>query len=161
MLIDPDKYDVALADKQGRPLIVVRRGRSGTDPILLDRVGSRQEGLVSVAAAAVVMDVGPEDASFEVCGNVGVTVSGAAYNFNIFCTYTDEQNVARTLLITLQLVNGSVLTNVQNGASTVPYHFNRVGLRAKAGTKISVVPNGTFTNVTYNFEARIERVQTF
>lgn len=159
MNINPDLYDVVLQDKSGHPLAVIRKGAAPRDPLFLDRSGGRLEALTAAAVLAV-MDVGPEDASFEIGGNIGVTVSGATYNFNVIASYTDEQNVARSLLIVFQLVNGSTLTNVQNGASTVPYHFTRVGIRAKAGTKISVATSGTFTNVTYNGEARIERVQS-
>ena len=109
------------------------------------------------AAAAATYTVGAADGSFLVSGNVLVTTS-TTHSFSLDVDYTDESNVARTLLLPMaqlagNFVTGGLITNV-TGAG--PYESAVVQIRCKAATTITIrVSNGTFTTVAYNSEGLI------
>lgn len=95
------------------------------------------------------------DSSYMVWANVLVTVS-TTHSFQVQCTYTDEGNTARTLILALQLVSGAAGTtsNINNSA-TVPYMAYPIAIRVKANTAVTLLTSGTFTTVTYNVEGFI------
>lgn len=112
------------------------------------------------AAAAATYTVGAADGSFEVSGNVLVTAS-TTHSFSLDVSYTDESNTARTLILPMALLTGSLLSGglITNVSGAVPYHSVVVQIRAKAATAITVrVSAGTFTSVTYNSEGLIKQV---
>lgn len=151
-----------LTDKSGRPLLQV----SDDGRFLLTGDGlrlfgeppaaaGRQVGATGAIAQLAVFQVGGEDGSFVVEGNLLVTTVGTI-NANVTVGYTDEAGNVRSLLVVMQLVAGSTVTNATTAA---PHHFTQATFRAKAGTTITVATTGTFTgSPVYNAEARIRQV---
>lgn len=112
------------------------------------------------AAAAATYTVGAADGTFEVSGNVLVTVS-TTHSFSLDVAYTDESNTARTLILPMQLLAGAFITGglMTNVTGVGPYGSSVIQIRCKASTAITIrVSNGTFTTVTYNSEGCIKQV---
>lgn len=114
----------------------------------------------SRAAAAATYTVGAADGSFMVSGNVLVTAS-ATHSFSLDVSYTDEGNVARTLILPMAQLAGAFVTGglITAVTGTGPYESVSLQIRAKASTAITIrVSNGTFTSVTYNSEGSIRQI---
>ena len=112
------------------------------------------------AAAAATYTVGAADGTFEVSGNVLVTAS-TTHSFSLDVSYTDEGNVARTLILPVAQLAGAFVTGglITNVTGTGPYEGAVVTIRCKAATSITIrVSAGTFTTVTYNSEGSIKQV---
>lgn len=118
----------------------------------------RSAAVVAAAVAAICsLVVGSADASFEVTGNILVTTSSAEA-FALQCTYTDEGNTARTLVIPISVIAGTVAVATAFANGAVPYHGHVLRIRAKAGSTITIKTAGTFTGCTYNVEGSIKQV---
>jgi hypothetical protein len=110
------------------------------------------------AAAAIATFTPAADGSFEVSANVLVTTA-TVHAFGVTCTYTDEGNTARSLILPFVLVAGAAIAvSVANAVGAVPYIGLPCRIRAKGGTAITIQSAGTFTTVVYNVEATIEQV---
>lgn len=114
----------------------------------------------NAAVASVTTYTPTADGSFEVWANVKVTTA-TTHTFTIECSYTDEDNVARTLTMPFVLVaGGAIVTSITNTNGAVPYMGIPIRIRAKASTAILVRTQaaGTYTTVTYNVEASIMQI---
>lgn len=123
-------------------------------------VSIRAAGRVTAQAAAnasiSTFTVGAADGSFEVSGNVNVTVSTALAT-TLTCTYTDESNTARSMILPIQTLTG---TFVAGGAITGvgAWESPVMHIRCKAATVITILTStGTFTGVTYTAEGIIKQ----
>jgi len=97
------------------------------------------------------------DGSYQICANVLVTTSSAEA-FTVTVAYTDEGNTARTATLNLQLVNGTIGTNIAFANGAVAYMGIPLNIRCKASTSITVATTGTFTGCTYNVETIFKKV---
>ena len=113
------------------------------------RPAQQVNSLVTLAAYTV----GAADGTFLVSGNVNVTVATASL-IGISCTYTDESNTSRVLVLNLSNIAGVFATattlNTTGAFEGVPMH-----IRAKTATSITLATTGTVTTVTYTAEAFI------
>lgn len=114
-----------------------------------------QNGAVASVATATAQVA--NDETFIVTANVLVTVA-TNHTFTVTCTYTDEGNSSRTATMNFQIAAGTLGTSITNTNGAVPYMGIPLMIRAKAGTAITVATTGTFTTVTYNVDARIQRL---
>lgn len=100
--------------------------------------------------------VGAADGSFEVSANMNVTASTALAT-TLTCTYTDESNTARTMVLPIEQLSGSFIAAgaiTGTGAWETPV----MHIRAKAATAITILTSaGTFTSVTYTAEGIIKQ----
>lgn len=99
---------------------------------------------------------GAADGSFEVSGNMNVTVSTALAT-TMTCTYTDESNTSRVMVLPIQQLTGSF---VAGGAITGvgAWESPVMHIRVKASTAITIATSaGTFTGVTYTAEGIIKQ----
>lgn len=100
--------------------------------------------------------VGAADGTFLVSGNVNITVATASL-IGITCTYTDESNTSRALVLNLSNIAGVFATtttlNTAGAFEGVPMY-----IRAKASTSISLATTGTVTTVTYTAEGIIIQI---
>lgn len=97
---------------------------------------------------------GAADGSFDVSANMNVTVSTALVT-TLTCTYTDESNTARTMILPVQQLSGSFIAA---GAitGTGAWETPTMHIRVKASTAITILTSaGTFTGVTYTAEGLI------
>lgn len=115
----------------------------------------------SRSAAVATYTVGAADATFKVGGNVNVTAS-ATHTFSLDVTYTDETNVARTLILPMAQLAGAFITGglITAVTGTGPYESTSMIIRCKAATAITIRPSagGTYTSVTYNAAATIVKL---
>ena len=97
------------------------------------------------------------DGSYIISGNVLVTAS-TTHSFSMTVTYDDEDGTSRTLTLNFSNLAGTISTLITNAGGAVPYEGIPVHIRANGGSTITVQTTGTFTSVTYNCEAIIQRV---
>jgi hypothetical protein len=97
--------------------------------------------------------VGAADGSFMVSGNINVTIATASL-IGMSCTYTDESNTSRVLVLNFSNIAGVFATattlNTTGAFEGVPVH-----IRAKTGTTITLATTGTVTTATYTAEGII------
>jgi len=102
--------------------------------------------------------VGAADGSFEVSANMNVTAV-TVLSTTLTCTYTDESNTARTMILPVQQLTGSFIAGgliTATGAWETP----TMHIRCKASTVITIkTAAGTFTGVTYTAEGVIRQLQ--
>jgi hypothetical protein len=127
----------------------------------LNVANGRNAAVANAAVASVCSTlVGAADASYEVWMNVLVTTS-TTHTFTCQCTYTDEGNTARTVIMPFRLVGDTTAwTSSIAAAAAVPYMGGSLFIRAKALTTITLLTQaaGTYTAVTYNVEGFIRKV---
>lgn len=118
-------------------------------------------GRVTAQAAAnatiSTYTVGAADGSFQVSANMNVTVS-TALTTTMTCTYTDESNTSRVMVMPVQQLTGSFIAA---GAITGlgAWESPVMHIRCKAATTITIgTTAGTFTGVTYTAEGIIIQV---
>lgn len=117
-------------------------------------IGNQRVTAQTAAASLTAIPVGGSDGTFTVSANVNMTAVTLA-SFQTTCTYTDETNTSRTLVLNFSQINGTFVTTLTNALGAGAYEGVPVHIRAKAGTNITLATVGTFTTVTYNFEERI------
>ncbi len=103
--------------------------------------------------------VGAADGSFRISANMNVTGSTTLVT-TLTCTYTDESNTARTLVLPVSSLNGTmVAAGAISGAGATVWHTPAVHIRCKASTAITILTSaGTFTGVTYTAECSIQQI---
>jgi len=118
----------------------------------------RSTAQTGAVASVATYTVGAADGSFEVSANVLATTA-TTYSFNVTLAYTDESNVARSVVMNMMLLgagnisNSAPLSNTNGPAyMSLPIH-----IRCKAATVITIATSGTFTTVTYNVEGLIKQ----
>jgi hypothetical protein len=120
--------------------------------------GGRVTAQSAANASIATFTVGTNDSSFHVSANMNVTVV-TALSTTLQCTYTDESNAARTLILPVQQLNGNFVAGgliTGLGAWETPV----MHIRAKGGTTITILTaTGTFTGVTYTAEGVITQIQ--
>lgn len=115
----------------------------------------------SAANASIsTFTVGAADASFEVSANMNVTAS-TALTTTLTCTYTDESNTARTMILPVASLAGSfIAAGAITGAGASVWETPVMHIRAKAATAITILTSaGTFTGVTYTAEGVIKQTK--
>lgn len=113
----------------------------------------------SAANASIsTFTVGAADASFEVSGNMNVTVSTTLAT-TLTCTYTDESNTARSMILPIAPLSGTfTAAGAISGAGASVWHTSVMHIRCKAATVITILTSaGTFTGVTYTAEGIIKQ----
>lgn len=108
-------------------------------------------------ASVATYTVGSADGSFEVSMNFNATAVTVLAT-TMTCTYTDESNTARTMILPVQQVSGSFIAA---GAITATgaWETPAMHIRCKAGTAITLLTSaGTFTVVTYTVEGIIRQL---
>lgn len=132
---------------QGIPIIVAQART----------VAATNTGTASVAT----FTVGAADGTFEVGCNVLITTS-TTHSFSCDTTYTDESNVARTMVMPVEQLAGTFATSglMTNATGAGPYESAVMTIRAKAATAITIRTSagGTFTAVVYNIDGTIKQV---
>lgn len=108
-------------------------------------------------ASVATYTLGASDASFEVSGNVLVTVS-TLYNFTMACDYTDEGNTTRTITFSFSTLAGTFINAITNAQGAVPFEGVPLHIRCKANTSVNIYTTGSFTTVTYNAEGVIKQI---
>lgn len=116
-------------------------------------VDSRLTGQTAAVASVATYTVGASDATFWVSGNVNVTAYTAG-NFTLRVTYTNESN---------SVVNADLQGHFTSGYTTSisgagSFEAQPIQIRAKAGTTITILTQGTFTTLTYNVEGTITKI---
>jgi hypothetical protein len=113
------------------------------------------------SAAVATYTVGAADGTFVVSGNVNVTTS-TTHSFSLDCSYTDENNVARVLVMPMAQLAGSFVATglITNVTGAGPYESASMTIRCKAATSITIRPSagGTYTTCTYDTYANIQQV---
>jgi len=119
---------------------------------------NRLTGQTAAVASVTSYTVGAADGSFEISWNVKVTAVTSC-SFSVRVSYTDENGVSRSPQM-FGTVEGTATTvrTIVNGLGAVPYTGFTHRIRAQAGTTITVITSGFFTDVTYNVEADIKQV---
>jgi hypothetical protein len=109
-------------------------------------------------ASIATFTVGGADGSFEVSMNMNVTAA-TVISTALKCDYTDENNVARSMIFPVTGLTGSFLAGglvTATGAFETP----AMHIRCKAGTAITLyTAAGTFTGATYSAEGIIKQTQ--
>lgn len=108
-------------------------------------------------ASVATYTVGSADSSFEVSMNFNATAVTVLAT-TMTCTYTDESNTARTMILPVQQVSGSFIAA---GAVTATgaWETPAMHIRCKAGTVITLLTSaGTFTVVVYTVEGIIRQI---
>lgn len=113
----------------------------------------------SAANASICTYTAPAaDGSYEISMNMNVTAA-TALSTSMTCTYTDESNTARTMILPVTGLTGSFLAGglvTATGAFETPV----MHIRCKASTAITLfTATGTFTGVTYTAEGIIKQTQ--
>jgi hypothetical protein len=100
------------------------------------------------------------DGSYEVSANMNVTAS-TTLSTTLTCTYTDESNTARTMILPVTSLNGTmVAAGAISGAGASVWETPVMHIRVKASTAITILTStGTFTGVTYTAEGCIRQIQ--
>jgi len=111
---------------------------------------------VNALVTLATYTVGAADGSFTVSANINVTVATASL-IGVTCTYFDETNTSRSLVLNFSNIAGVFATtttlNTAGAFEGVPLH-----IRAKAGTLISLATTGTVTTATYTAEGIITQI---
>lgn len=122
-----------------------------------DTVAATNTGTASIAT----FTVGASDRTFEVGANCLITTS-TTHSFSLDCTYTDEGNTARTLVLPVTGLTATFLTNglMTNVTGAGPYESSVMTIRAKAATVITIRTSagGTYTTVVYNARGVIKAI---
>lgn len=108
-------------------------------------------------ASVATYTVGSADGTFEVSMNFNATAVTVLAT-TMTCTYTDESNTARTMILPVQQVSGSFIAA---GAITATgaWETPAMHIRCKAATAITLLTSaGTFTTVTYTVEGVIRQL---
>ena len=112
-------------------------------------------------ASIATYTVGAADGTFEVSANCLVTTS-TTHSFSLDVTYTDESDVARTLILPVAQLAGAFITGglITNVTGAGPYEATVLTIRAKATTAITVRTSagGTYTDVVYNARGVIKQI---
>lgn len=111
----------------------------------------------TASASLTAYTVGAADGSFLIAANVNITAVTVA-SFQVTCTYTDETNTSRTLVLNFSQINGTLVQTLTAALGTGAYEGVPLHIRAKAGTTITIASTGTFTTVTYNMEEFISQI---
>lgn len=121
-----------------------------------DTVAATNTGTASIATFTPSVD-----GTFQVGCNVLITTS-TTHSFSCDVTYTDEGNVARTMVLPVVQLAGTFVTTglITNVTGTGPYESPTMTIRVKASTAITVRTSsgGTFTGVVYNARGYIAKV---
>lgn len=121
-------------------------------------VGYARATAQSAANASVVTyTVGAADGTFQVSMNLNCTATTSLIT-TLTCTYTDESNTGRTLILPVTQLSGSFIAL---GAVTGlgAWESPVMHIRAKATTTITLLTSsGTYTGVTYTVEGLIVQV---
>lgn len=131
----------------------------GANSLGLPVVQARGRATAQAAANAsvVTFTVGAADGTFEVSMNLNATAVTVLAT-TMTCTYTDESNTARTMILPVQQLSGSFIAAgaiTATGAWETPV----MHIRCKAATVITLLTSaGTFTGVTYTVEGTIKQV---
>lgn len=137
-------------------LLIALAGSAGFGVPLI--VGYGRVTAQSAANASIAtFTVGAADGSFEVSGNLNATAV-TVLTTTLTCTYTDESNTARTMILPVAQVAGSFIAA---GAITATGAWESpvMHIRAKAATVITILTSaGTFTGVTYTAEGIIKQL---
>jgi hypothetical protein len=121
------------------------------------QIFGRSEAQTAAVAVVATYTVADADASFVVSANVQVTTA-TLHNFAVQVDYTDETNTPRTLTLNVSQLTGAFVTAITNVTGAGPYEGVPLHLRCKEATAITVKTAGTFTTVTYNVEAAIQKI---
>lgn len=115
----------------------------------------------NVGTAAIATYTPTADGTFNVGANCLVTTS-TTHSFSLDCTYTDESNSARTLVLPVAQLAGTFVTSglITNVTGVGPYETPQMTIRVKANTAITIRTSagGTFTGVVYNARGFIKQV---
>lgn len=119
-------------------------------------VGNARGTGKTAAFALTTYTVGASDTTFQISANVNVTAVAVA-SFQVTCTYTDETNTSRTLVLNFSQISGTLVQTITAALGVGAYEGVPLQIRAKAGTTIIIASaaGGTYTSVTYNIEERI------
>jgi hypothetical protein len=115
----------------------------------------------TAANASICTYMAPaSDGSYEVSANMNVTAS-TTLSTTLTCTYTDESNTARTMILPVTSLNGTmVAAGAISGAGATVWETPVMHIRVKASTAITILTStGTFTGVTYTAEGCIRQIQ--
>lgn len=115
----------------------------------------------SAANASIsTFTVGASDGSFEVSANMNVTASTTLIT-TLTCTYTDESNTARTMILPVTPLSGSfIAAGAITGAGASVWETPVMHIRCKAATAITILTSvGTFSGVTYTAEGVIKQTK--
>lgn len=126
---------------------------AGGVPIIVGN--ARMTGLTTAQALATYT-VGASDTTFQVSANVNITAVTIA-SFQVTCTYTDETNTSRTLVLNFSQISGTLVQTLTAALGAGAYEGVPLQIRAKAGTTIIIASaaGGTYTSISYNLEERI------
>lgn len=113
----------------------------------------------SAAGTIGAYTVGAADGSFRVSANMNVTAS-TALTTTITCTYTDESNTSRTMVLPVAPLSGTFATaGAITGAGASVWETPAMHIRCKASTAITIATTaGTFTGVTFTAECNIQQI---
>lgn len=134
---------------------VTKRWRLMTPPSA--QIFGRSVAQTAAVAVVSTYTVADADASFIVSANVQV-LTATLHNFAVQVDYTDETNTPRTLTLNMSQLTGAFITAITNVTGAGPYEGVPVHLRCKEATAITVKTAGTFTTVSYNVEASIQKI---
>jgi hypothetical protein len=99
---------------------------------------------------------GGSDSSLGVSMNMNV-ISASAISATLSCDYTDETNTARTVILPVTHLDGTIVSAglvITTGVFQTPV----VHIRVKAGTNVVLfTATGTYTSVSYNAEGVIQK----
>lgn len=122
-----------------------------------DTVAATNTGTASIATYTAPAS----DGTYQVGANCLVTTS-STHSFSLDCTYTDEGNTARTLVLPVAQLAGTFVTSglITNVTGVGPYETPQMTIRVKASTVITIRTSagGTFTGVVYNARGFIKQV---
>jgi hypothetical protein len=126
---------------------------AATSPLI---VGNARATGKTAAFALATYTVGASDTTFQVSANVNITAVTVA-SFQVTCTYHDETNTSRTLVLNFSQINGTFVQTLTAALGVGAYEGVPLQIRAKAGTTIIIASTagGTYTSVTYSLEERI------
>jgi hypothetical protein len=119
-------------------------------------VGNNRRTGLTAAQALTTLTVGASDTTYQISVNVNITAVTIA-SFTVTCTYTDETNTSRTLVLNFSQVSGTLVQTLTAALGAGAYEGVPLHIRAKAGTTIIIASaaGGTYTSITYNLEERI------
>lgn len=119
-------------------------------------VGNDRKTGLNAAQALATLTVPASDTTYQISTNVNITAVTIA-SFTVTCTYTDETNTSRSLVLNFSQVSGTLVQTLTAALGAGAYEGVPLEIRAKAGTTISIASSagGTYTSVTYNLEERI------
>ena len=92
------------------------------------------------------------DSTYVISANININ-SVTLASFQMTCSYTDETNTARTLILNFSQINGTFVQTLTNALGAGAYEGVPLHIRTKASSTIIFATTGTFTTVTYRMEA--------